>query len=78
MYCYSFDEYIVRSSEWRKESNQTQLLFGTLKPYKEVVSSTISRWVKTVLKLAGVHVNISKGHSTRAASTSKATVSDLS
>ena len=31
-----------------------------------------------MLKLAGVDVNIFKGHSTRAASTSKATVSGLS
>ena len=35
-------EYILRSSEWRKESNQTQLLLGTIRLYKEVVSSTIS------------------------------------
>ena len=74
----ALDEYILRSSEWRKESNQVQLLLGTIRPYKKVVSSTISRWVKTVLKLAGVDVNIFKGHSTRADSTSKATVSGLS
>ena len=72
------EEYILRSSEWRKGSNQTQLLLGTIRPYKEVVSSTISGWVKTMSKLAGVDVNIFKGHSTRAASTSKATVSGLS
>ena len=74
----AFDEYMLRSSEWRKEINQTQLLLGSLRPYKEVVSSTIFGWAKTVLKLVGVHVNIFKGHSTRTASTSKATVSDLS
>ena len=69
----ALDEYILRSSEWRKECNQTQLLLGTIRPYKEVVSSTISGLVKTVLKVAGVDVNIVKGHSTRAASTPKAT-----
>ena len=74
----ALDEYILRSSEWRKESNQTQLLLGTIRPYKEVVSSTISGWVKTLLKLAGLDVNIFKGYSTRAASTSKASVSGLS
>ena len=74
----ALDEYILRSSEWRKESNQTQLLLGTIRPYKEVVSSTISGWVKTVLKLAVLDVNIFKGYSTRAASTSKASVSGLS
>ena len=74
----ALDEYILRSSEWRKESNQTQLLLGTIRPYKEVVSSAISGWVKTMSKLAGMDVNIFKEHSTRAASTSKATVSGLS
>ena len=53
-------------------------MLGTIRPYNEVVSSTISGWVKTVLKLADVDVNIFKGHSTRAASASKATVSGLS
>ena len=68
----ALDDYILRSSERMKESNQTQLLLDTTRPCKEVVSSTISGWVKTMLKLAGVDVNIFKGHSTRAASTSKA------
>ena len=54
----ALDEYILRTSEWRKESNQTQLLLGTIRPYKEVVSSTISGWAKTVLKLVGVDVNM--------------------
>ena len=47
-------------------------------PYKEVVSLTMSGWVKPVLKLATVDENILKRHSSRAASTSKATVSGLS
>ena len=73
-------EYTLRSSDWRKESNQTQLLLGTIMPCKEVVSSTIllDGLGKTVLKLADVDVNIFKGHFTRAASTSKAIVSGLS
>ena len=74
----ALDVYILRFSEWRKESNQTQLLLGTIRPYKEVFSSTISGWVKTVLKLAAVYVNIFKGYSTRAGSPSKSTVSGFS
>ena len=73
----ALDEYILRSSEWRKESNQSQLLLGTIRPYKVVVSSIIPGWVKTLLKLSSVNINIFKGHSTRAASTSKTTVSGL-
>ena len=74
----ALDEYILRSSEWRIESNQTQLLLGTMRPCKEVVSSTNSGWVNALLTLAGVDINIFKEHSTRPASTSKATVSGLS
>ena len=28
----ALDEYILHSSEWIKESNQTQLLLGTIRP----------------------------------------------
>ena len=35
-------------------------------------SSTVSKWIKEALKLAGTDVSIFKGHSTRAASSSKA------
>ena len=52
-------------------------MLGTIRLYKEVVSSIITGWIKTALKLAGVGINIFKGHSTRAASTSKATISGL-
>ena len=41
-----------------RKKNQTQLLLGQIKSHKEAVSSTILEWVKTVLKLADVDVNI--------------------
>ena len=34
----ALDEYLLRTSEWRKANNQTQLLLGHIKPHKEVVS----------------------------------------
>ena len=37
----ALDEYILPSSEWRKQSNQAQVLLGTIRPYKEVVFSII-------------------------------------
>ena len=40
------------------------------KPYKEVVSSTISGWIKKVLKLAKIDTDIYKAHLTCSASTS--------
>ena len=48
-------------------------LFLTLvKPHKPVSSSTISRWIKGTMELAGIDTSFYKAHSTRSASTSKA------
>ena len=44
---------------------KSQLLLSFQRPYKEVVSSTISGWIKTVLKLANVDTYIYRAHSTR-------------
>ena len=46
-------------------------MITTVKPYKAASPATISRWVKSVLKAAGLEDTF-KPHSTRAASTSKA------
>ncbi|CAC5382053.1 unnamed protein product [Mytilus coruscus] len=51
----------------------SQKLFVTfVKPYHHPTKSTISNWIKLVLKLAGVNTSIFKTHSTRGASTSAA------
>jgi integrase len=63
-------EYLQRTRGLRQ--GHTQLLVSYIKPYKAVSKDTISRWVQTVLVLAGINTNIFKPHSTRAASTSKA------
>ena len=42
------------------------------KPHKPVASCTIARWLKEMLKLAGIDVSIFSGHSVRGASTSAA------
>ena len=41
-------------------------------------SSTVSRWIKEALKLAGIDVSIFKGHSKRTASSSKVSKAGLS
>jgi len=55
--------------------NSTKLLVSYIKPYKEVTSSTIGRWVKTALGQAGSDTGVFSAHSTRCASTSKALMS---
>ena len=44
----------------------------------EVHSSTVSRWIKEILKETGVDADFNKGHSTCSASTSKACLSGIS
>ena len=63
-------EYVKRTSELRKGSDQ--LLLSFQKPYQPVSTDTISRWLKTVLAKSGIDTSVFKGHSTRAASTSAA------
>ncbi|XP_031555133.1 uncharacterized protein LOC116292034 [Actinia tenebrosa] len=63
-------EYINRTKQLR--GSETKLFISYVKPFKPVSRDTISRWTKTVLDKSGVDTNVYKAHSTRAASTSKA------
>ena len=63
-------EYLKRTRVIR--GNEKQLLISFSKPYAAVTTSTILRWIKSVLFEAGINVSIFKAHSTRAASCSKA------
>ncbi|KAH3806244.1 uncharacterized protein LOC127860415 [Dreissena polymorpha] len=62
-------EYIKRTEPLRK--GEHLLFISYLKPYHAVTASTISRWLKTVMHLAGIDINVYKAHSIRGASTSK-------
>ena len=74
----TLDEYLNRTRTWHNNESKTQLLLSHVKPHAEVTSSTVSRWLKHVLKEAGINVDIYKGHSTRAASSIKAALVGLS
>ena len=65
--------YYLRATE--KLRNSSKLLVSYIKTYKVVNSSTIGRWIKTLLGQEGVDTEIFSGHSTSCASTSKALVS---
>ena len=57
----------------REASLNTQQPFVSYcKPHKGVSSSTLARWIKTVLGKSGIDTNIFKAHNTRPAATSKA------
>ena len=68
------DTYIERSKPWRQDQQKGQLLLSFVKPHNEVVKSTMSGWIKEVLKQPGINVEHFKTHSTRSVSFSKAHV----
>ena len=61
--------YIDRTKKLR---SGTKLFVTSMRPYGDASRDTISRWIKTVLNLAGIDTTVFKSHSTRMASTSKA------
>ena len=68
---YLLDSYIERSKPWRQDQQNGQLLLSFIKPHNEVVKSTISGWIKEVLKRSEINVEHFKAHSTRSASSSQ-------
>ena len=66
-------DYYLKATENLRSS--TKLLVSFIKPYGAVTSSTIGRWIKTMLGLAGINTELFSAHSTRCTSTSKATAS---
>jgi hypothetical protein len=64
------EQYLKQTKPLR--GSETGLFVTLVKPFKHVFRDTISRWIRSVMKDAGVDVTIFKPHSTRAASTSTA------
>lgn len=62
------DEYLRRTVTLRCDISQ--LFVSFIKPHKAVSKDTIGRWIKEVLKDAGIDTKIYSSHSSRAASTS--------
>ncbi len=61
--------YMLRTRKLRKTGS---LFIITKPPYTPATGTTISRWLREVLALAGINVALYKAHSTRAAASSKA------
>ena len=66
--------YLERTKLRRGDCKQ---LLSFQKPYQAVSKDTVSRWLKLVLKQAGIDISMFKAHSTRAASTSAAAASNI-
>lgn len=69
-------EYEKRTAQLRTPTD-TQLFLAMIRPHKPVSSSTIARWVKTMLTNAGVDTTIFKAHSVRSAATTTAATAGL-
>ena len=61
--------YYLKATENLRKS--TRLLVSYIKPHRAVTSSTIGRWIKTMLGQAGIDAELFSAHSTRCASPSK-------
>ena len=61
--------YILSTNKLRSSD---ELLVTLQRPHKPIARATLSRWVKDVLKAAGIDTSIFSAHSTRSASTSAA------
>lgn len=62
-------EYLERTKNIRALDTDN-LFLCNVKPYKAATKQTISRWIKSTLKAAGINTDIFKSHSTRHAATS--------
>ena len=52
--------------------DETRLFLALIKPYRAVTSSTIARWLKSLLAAAGIDTSVFAAHSVRGASSSTA------
>ena len=62
----------VTSSKRNNSSSRNILFIWYIKPHKAVKTSSISRWLKNVLRLSGVDTSQFSAHSTRSASSTLA------
>lgn len=72
---HTLTEYINRTKTLR--GNNNALFISYLKPHYAVTTSTISRWIRSVMFLAGIDIRKFKSHSVRSASTSKAKLCNI-
>ena len=68
--------YELVTSPFRSEDQQ-ELFLAIVNPHRPVASCTIARWLKCVLKDAGIDVSMFSAHSVRGASSSAAAMAGV-
>ena len=66
----TLDKYLDKIKQLRENENRFFISF--IKPHKAVTSSSIARWLRTILEEAGIDSSIFGAHSTHGASASAA------
>lgn len=75
----ALEDYVNRTSQLRIENRMDSPLFiALIVPHAPVTANTISRWIKTVLRLAGIDTSVFSAHSTRGAAASSAAAKGIS
>ena len=70
--CLKSYEYRTRNSRPLDDQQPNPLFLSYIQPYKPVSSASLARWIKSLLKLAGIDTGIFSAHSLRGAATSAA------
>ena len=68
----ALQKYEKRTTDKRSVITSTQLLIAMIRPHNLVSSSTVARWLKTILNSADIDTSIFKAHWARSAATSAA------
>ncbi|KZS01497.1 Uncharacterized protein APZ42_001827 [Daphnia magna] len=71
-------DYVERTQKFRSATNSERLVIAVIAPHKPVTPNSVSRWIKTSLRCAGVDTDTFGAHYTRSAAASKATAGGLS
>ena len=69
--------YEERTQSVRQETGSKPLLLTTIKPHSPASSSTIARWLKSLLGKAGIDTAIFKAHSVRGAAVTAASIAGV-
>lgn len=73
---YAFPKPLISIWKTQREDGRGNIAFIKFKkPFRKIVSSTVSGLLKKVLELANINTKVFKGYSTRSASTSKVNLS---
>ncbi|CAB3991639.1 Integrase recombinase xerD [Paramuricea clavata] len=64
--------YEIKTKEFRSVDEHNKLFLSHILPHNPVSSSTLARWIKSMLQLAGADTSIFTAHSLRGAATTEA------